>query len=152
MWSTKAPINSRITCGFWLVVYSVRLACRAIELADGGARLDRVGDETVVDEVEPDDARRPGERRIDRGEVAEVPVVAEIARRLVAHLWRPRAQRRGRVGDGGLLDIVDPDQFGGVAGLRRRLGDDHRDRVADMADPVDCQHRVRRLGHRRAVL
>jgi len=81
-----------------------------------------------------------------------VPVVAKIARRLGVDLWRARLQRRGRVDGGRLLGIIDIDEFGGIARLGQRLGDDDRHRVADIADPVDRQHRVRRFGHRRAVL
>ena len=33
-----------------------------------------------------------------------------------------------------------------------RLGDHHRDRIADMAHLADRDHRMRRLRHRRAVL
>ena len=128
------------------------LAGGAVELADRGARLHRVGDEAVVDEVEPHHPRRPADRRVDRREIAQMPVVAEVARRLVAHLRRAGLQRRGRVDDRGLLGIVDADQLGRVARLRQGVGDDDRDRVADMAHPVGRQHRMRRLDHRRAVL
>src|SRR5215467_4896301 len=62
------------------------LAGRAVELADRRARLHRVGDEAVVGEVELDEPRSLGESGLDRGEIAELPVVAEITRRLVANL------------------------------------------------------------------
>ena len=61
-------------------------AGRAVELADRGARLHRVGDEPVVGEVELDDPRRLGKRRVDRGEIAEMPVVAEVAG-ASGHTW-----------------------------------------------------------------
>ena len=124
----------------------------AVEVADRGARLHRVGDEPVVDEVELDHPRSPWRiAGIDRGEVAQMPVVAQIAGGLGEDLRRPRRQSRGRVDDGRLLGIVDAQQLGGLARLFEGVGDDHRDRVADMAHALQCQRRVRRLGHRRAV-
>ena len=123
----------------------------AVVFADRRARLHRVGHEPIVDEVELDDPRRLGKSGIDRGEVAQMPVVAEIARRFGEDLRCARLERLGRVDDGGLLDIIDAQLFGGLAGLRQGLGDDYRDRVADMPHAVDSERRVRRLGHRRAV-
>ena len=126
---------------------------RAVELADRGARLHRVRHEPVVDEVELDDPRGPGDRGIDRGLVAQMPVVADIAGRLLRpHLRRAGFQRLGRIDDGRLDGVIDVDLLGGVARLAEALGDHDRDRVADMAHPVDREHRMRRLGHRRAVL
>ena len=71
------------------------LAGRAVKLADRGARLHRVRDEPVVDEVELDDVRRLGEGRFDRGESPMLPVVAEVARHIGKDLRRPRFQRLG---------------------------------------------------------
>ena len=123
-----------------------------IELADRGARLHGVGDEPVIGEVELDDPPRFGERGLDCGQIAEMPIVAEIAGRFAVDLRGARLKRRGWVDRRGLLDIVDLDQLGGVAGLPERLGDDDGDLVADVADPVGNERRVRRLDHRRAVL
>ena len=123
----------------------------AVEFADRGARLHRVRNEPVVDEVELDDARRLGEGGIDRGEVAEAPVVAKIARHIGKDLRRARLQRLAGIDDRRLLDIVDLDLVGRLARLLEGLGDDDRDRVADMAHMVGRERRVRRLGHRRAV-
>jgi len=128
------------------------LAGRAVEIADGGARFHRVGDEAVVDEVELDDTRRLGERRVDHRRVAEMPVVADIARDFREYLRRAGLHRLGDIGDRGLDGVIDRDQLGRVARLRQAVGDDDRDRVADMAHLAVRQHRVRRLLHRRAVL
>ncbi len=108
-----------------------------VELADRRARLHRIGNEPVVDEVELDDPGRLGERGIDRGAVAQMPVVADIAGRLAPHLRRAGLQRRGRIDDRRLDRIVDRDLLGGVARLSEALGDDDGDRVADMAHPLD---------------
>ena len=123
----------------------------AVEFADRGARLHRVRNETVVDEVELDDARGLGEGGIDRGEVAEAPVVTEIARHIGKDLRCPRLQRLAGVDDRRLLDILDLDLVGRLARLIEGLGDDDGDRVADVAHVVGRERRVRRLGHRRAV-
>ena len=128
-------------------------AGRAIELADRGARLHRVGDEAVVGEVELDDPRRLGKGGLDRGEIAEMPVVAEIARRLGVHLRRARLQRRR---PGRWRQVPRHNRHSTSSAASRAwasaLGDHDRHRVAHIADPVNRQHRVRRLGHRRAVL
>jgi hypothetical protein len=123
----------------------------AVVFADRGTRLHRVGHEPVVYKVELDDPRRLGKSSIDRGQVAQMPVVAEIARRFGEDLRCARRQRFGRVDDGGLLDIIDAQLFGGLAGLSQGFGDDHRDRVADVPHAVAGERRVRWLSHRRAV-
>ena len=129
------------------------LAGRAVELADRGARLHRVRHEPVVDEVELDDPRRLGDRGIDRGRIAEVPVVADIAGRLVGQTCgAPGFSASAASTTAGSTRVVDRDLLGGVARLPEALGDHHRDRIADMAHPVDGEHRMRRLLHRRAVL
>src|SRR5690242_19511261 len=93
------------------------LARRPVELTDRGTRFHRVRDEPIVDEIELDDSRRYGEGGIDRGEVAQMPVVAEVAWRLGMHLRRAALKRRDRVDGRRLLDIIDLDELGGVARL-----------------------------------
>jgi hypothetical protein len=84
-------------------------AGRAIELTDRGARLHRVRDEPVVGEVEFDDPGRLGKGSLDCGEIAELPVVADIPRRLRIHLRRGWLERRDRVDRGGLFGVIDID-------------------------------------------
>ncbi len=127
------------------------LAGRAVELADRGARLHRIRHEAVVNQVELDDPGRLADRGLDRGGIAEMPVVADIARRLRPDLRRARLQRRDDFDDRRLDGVIDGDLLGGVARLPEAVGDDDRHRVADMAHTVDRQHRMRRLLHRRAV-
>ena len=74
------------------------------------------------------------ERGLDRAGVAVLPVERDVARRLV-----PDRRRAGR---GRPLDVrerrqfvqVEDDRLRGVLRLRRRLRDDDRDRLADVAD------------------
>ena len=58
------------------------LAGRAVVFPDRGARLHRIGDKPVVDEVELDDFGGLADRGLDRGRITQMPVVADIARRL----------------------------------------------------------------------
>ena len=86
---------------------------------DRGARLDRVGNEAVVDDVDLRDVRGLRERRVDRRLVAERPRVALVAGRLVVDLRRAGLQRIGRVDDRRQHFVVDFDQLGGVLRLVR---------------------------------
>ena len=86
----------------------------ALELADRRARLHRIGDEPVVDDVELRHMRRLGESRFGRGLVADMPVVAEIAGRVVVDLRLrpasapPRPRRRGGTASGNRSRSVPP--------------------------------------------
>jgi hypothetical protein len=113
------------------------------------ARLDRIGHEPVVDELELGDMRRLGERRIGRRFVAERPDVAGIVGRGLMN----RARRSGfrGIGDGGKNLVVDFDQLGRVARLRGALGDHHGNPLADVAHLALCERREGRLLHRLAV-
>jgi hypothetical protein len=65
----------------------------------GGARLDGVGDEAIVDDVELGDVRGFGERAVDGGLVAQRPGVALVARRAFVQLGRAGLERRHRIDD-----------------------------------------------------
>src|SRR3546814_12184737 len=56
-----------------------------VELADRCARLHRVRDQPVVDDVDLRDMRRLGERRVDLRLVADLPVETEVGVDLVVH-------------------------------------------------------------------
>ena len=95
----------------------------------------------------------PGERRIDHRLVADMPVVADVARRhRRAPARRPARPHRAAMADRRQVLVVDDDQLGRVLRRLLRLGDHHGDRIADMAHLADREHRMRRLRHRRAVL
>jgi hypothetical protein len=98
------------------------------------ARLHRVGDDPVIDEIEFDDICRGSECCGDRGAVAGSPIEAEIARHFRRNLRRSRhtggcGGRHRRQGA-----IVDHDLLSGVERLRAGLGDNQRHRLADIAD------------------
>ena len=120
-----------------------------IVAADRGARLDRRDDEPVVDQLDLDDVRRRGKRRLDRRSVAALEAVGQVARRLVPQQRRAGGERRRRIDDGRQRPVRDRDSLGGVARLLAGVGDDERDRIADMPHPVARQRRARRHDHRR---
>ena len=151
--STKAPISSRMTCGFWLVVNSVYssvvrskspIAARG-SMAFGTSRLFTRSNSTTL-------VRGLAKAAAFDRRVADMPVVADIAGDLVMHGRRAGGDRRLQRRDGRQHVVVDVDRLAGVLGLGLGLGDHHGDRIADEAHLADRQHRMHRLRHRRAVL
>ena len=69
-------------------------------------------------------------------------VVGDIAGRAGEDERRSGLDGFFHVDDGGKLFPGDADQFGGVARLQARVGDRHRDDVADMMDLVFRHHRI----------
>ncbi len=126
----------------WVQACSV-MPLRRIPLGDRRARLDRVGDQTVVDHPQPGDVRRLGERRLDRLAFAELPVEAQVARHVVVHQRLTGGGRALGIGDRRQRLVVDLDQLGRILGLGQRLGDHEGDVVADVAHALGAQHRPR---------
>ena len=122
-----------------------------VPFADRRARLHRVDDNAVVDEVDCGDVRRLREGGIDRRRIAEQEVEGHVAGRLVVELRRAFGDGVLKLHHGRQRLDVEHNGFGGIAGRGRCLGDDKGDRIADIAHPVDGQGRPRRLPHRRAV-
>jgi hypothetical protein len=122
-----------------------------IILADRRPRLDRVGDEPVVDEIDPRDVLGLGEGLLGRGPVAEMPAEHGVVRRDLVHL-RARLLRVGHIDDGREQFVVDGDLLGGVLRLRKSLCDDDGDLVADVAHLALRQRRMGAGLHRRPIL
>ena len=78
-----------------------------VVVADGGARLDGVGDQPVVDEIDLGDVLGVGEGGIDGGLVAEVPLVDGVVGRLGVDLRLAGVLRGGDVDGGGQRLVVD---------------------------------------------
>ena len=120
--------------------------------ANHPARLDRVGDDPVVVELQFDNMGRRGKCRIDRVSVSGMPIEADVARHLGRNFWRPGCAR----GRGGRhrrqRAIVHHHPLGGVEGLDAGLGDDQRHRLADIANLAFGEHRLRCKGERLAGL
>jgi hypothetical protein len=89
---------------------------------------------------------------VDPGSVADAPIETDIARNLGRNLRRPRCASGGGGRDRGQWSIVHRHLFGGVEGLGAGLGDDQRDRLADIADLAGGQQRLSREGERLAGL
>jgi hypothetical protein len=113
----------------------------------GAARLHGVGDLAVVDELQPGDVVGAGERLVSRLLVAELPVDAQIVRRLVMELRLALVERLGRVDAGLERPVLDLHQLSSALGLGRRLRDHHGDEIAHEAHLV-----VDEGGARRRVL
>ena len=127
-------------------------------LADRGARLDRVGGDAGVVELERDHVLGVGKRGVGRVLVAHHQRERDVVRRLVPHRRRARLHRILDGDDRRQRLVVDLDQFGGIARLRQRFGDHEGDAVADRAHLVGGKDRQQRaealraahvLGHRR---
>ena len=140
--------HMRILAG---VVEGVAVA-GGVVLADRRARLDGVGDDAVVDEVEPGDVAGRGEGGVGRRPVADLPVVAGVAGHVVVHLHRALPVGAFDVDLRRQHLVVDDHGLGAVARLLLGLGDDDGDRVTDMANPLLGQRRMGRHLHVRAVL
>ena len=123
-----------------------------IVFADRRARLDRVGRQAVVDEVEPGDVVRRLERGLGGLLVSQVPLIDGVARRDLVDLRRAVCLRLGRIGHGRQRLITDVDLLGRVPGLCQRLGENDGDRVADVVCLAVRERRMRRHLHLRAVL
>ena len=138
----------RILAGGVQGVFVIR---RAI-FTDGAARLHRVRDQTVVDQLKGGDVVRALDRLIGRGAVIldPAPVKALVGADLVVHIIRA-AQRLFHVDDGGQLFDIDLDGFRGIARLGFGLCDNGGIGVADVADLAMGENRALGLLHRFAV-
>jgi hypothetical protein len=130
-----------------------RAVTRRVVIADRVARLHRVGDDPVVDELERDRARGLREGGVRRLGVAHVvvPVEHHVAGDVRKELRRARRHRLLGGGDRRQPLVFDLDRLGGVARRRERFGDHERHRLADMPHVTDGQHRARRVVPRRPV-
>ena len=123
----------------------------AVVFGDAAARLHRVcGDPVDVDLV-AHNAIGTGERRVNRRLVADLVEKGFVARVVVPHRWRAGGERRRRGDHRGQNLVVDFDQLGCVFCLVDRVGDDKRDRVADIAHPFLGEQRLRTDKGRRPV-
>ena len=127
------------------------VAGRRLVLRDRGPRFHRIRHQ-LVDEVDPSDVIGLGKGGFGRRLVADRPIAAQIARHIVIELRRAGLYRLDDPGHRRQDMVFDTDALGGVAGGRDAVGDDHRDRVADMQHLAARQQTVlRRLLHRVAV-
>ena len=110
-----------------------QLVGAGIVLADRRTGLHRVRDQAVVDQVDLGHMGGLGEGLLDPFAVAELPVVAEIAGRLLVQLRGVGFEGLLQVDAGGKRLVVDLHRLGRIFRLAQALRDHHRDRLADMA-------------------
>ena len=119
--------------------------------ASDAAGLDWVGGNAVDDEALLDHVGCAHERRIDLRLVAGLVEIGLVARTIVVELRRILLERIARGHHGRPRRVIDSDALGCVAGDVERIGDHHRERIADMHGATDGDGRSRRLVHRAAV-
>ena len=96
-------------------------------------------------------AGRGGEGGVHLALVAGLIEIGLVARAFLVELRRARREGVARRYDAGPGLIVDNDAFGGISRLVDRIGDNHRDWVADMHDTVERNRQPRRQKHRAAA-
>ena len=103
-----------------------------IIFANGRARLHIIGDHARVDDLDANRVRCAGERLIRLLLIADMGVVSDVTRSIREDKRRVRPQSIFHVGHDGKRVPCHADQFGAVARLESRVGDHHRDNVADV--------------------
>ena len=104
----------------------------AVPFGGRPALLHRHRHDPVVDELEPGGVGGLREDAADLGLVAEAPVVGEV----VGSLGVDRRPSDGGLGMDGEVGGLEGDRLDRVEGGGAGLGDDHRDRLAGVADGV----------------
>ena len=124
-------------------------------LADRGARLHRVGHQTVVDQFQRGDMGCSLEGGVHGGAVVfdPAPIVALVVGNLVMHAVRRICQSLGHVDDRGqFFDVgIIGQLLGRVLGLLVGLGHHGGIGIAHMAHFAMGQHGALRLAHRFAI-
>ncbi len=115
-----------------------------VVFGNDAARIEVVGDQPLVDEAERHRAGGGCERLARRRRVADRRFEGDIARPFRPYRRGTAHERGERISHVRQRLPFDHDRFGGVARLFDRVGDDEGDRIADMANAVACQDRIRR--------
>ena len=121
-------------------------------VAERGARLHRVGDRAIVDEIDLGHVLRRGKRRVGRGLVAEMPVEHCVVGGNLVHLRLARFGGARRVDDRRQNAVIDDDLLRRVPRLSVCIGDDDGDGIADIERLAVSKRRKRPCFHRRTVL
>ncbi len=110
-----------------------------VVFAGDAARLDRLAVTRLMTRRCSTTCAARGEGGIHLGLVAGLVEIGLVVRAIVVELRRARCEGVARRYDRGPRRIVDRDTLGGVARLVERVGDHHRDRIADMHHAVDAR-------------
>ena len=127
-------------------VERVVVAC-AVVIANGTARLNRIGDEPLVVEFQRGNVRGTSQGRVRRRLIAELPVERRVVGHVVEQLRRALGRRLGCRDDRVQNLVIHGHQLGGVRSLFAALCYDDGDRVADVAYLGRSQHRMGWLLH-----
>src|SRR5262249_56827249 len=92
-----------------------------IVFADRAARLHRIDDDAVVDELKSYTVARAGRSSLHRGTIADLPVEAEIARGLVPHQGLDRFEGVRGINHGGEGVVIDRDELRRITRRRDAL-------------------------------
>ena len=128
------------------------MVARAVVIANGAARLNRVGDEPLVVVLQRGNVRGTSQGRVRRRLIAELPVEGRVVGHVVEQLRRALGRRLGCRDDRVQNLVIHSHQLGGVRSLLAALCYDDGNRVADVAHLGRSQHRVGWLLHGVAAL
>ena len=113
----------------------------ALPLGQAGAALERHRGQAAGGELGLDDELRLREDVVHLRVLGERHVEQHVGVELVVHARGVVLERRLDRADRVVGLVVDDDQLGRVLGGVRRVGDDHRDRLARVTDALGREHR-----------
>src|SRR3990172_8352861 len=108
-------------------------SARRIECDQAGPRLQRVADEALAFDSEAAYVLRARKRGGDRLFIAGFILERKVSGNVGVELWRAFLYRSVKVCNSGQIAVFDLNQVPRILRNRRRLRDDHRDRLADIA-------------------
>ena len=124
---------------------------RRVVFAEIGARLQRIGGEPAVVQVERDDFGGAGQRAFGFLAAAALDIEHDVGAEALVNERRAGRERRARIAHAWQRLIVDRDRLGGVFGGEAAFRHHGSDDVADVAHLVAGESRPRRIVHRPAV-
>jgi hypothetical protein len=116
------------------------------------ARLHRIGNDPVVDEIEFCDVSGIRKSSICRDLVANMPIIDSIVRRQTMHLRLTRFGRARRIDNRRQNAVVDDDLLGGVLRFSIGVGDHDGHRIADIQRLAMRERGIRPHLHGRTIL
>ncbi len=116
---------------------------RGVETADSGARFHRHAGDALNPSAQRDDVGGAGKGSVRRRSIAHLGIKADIRRRVVPQARRARIGCRGRVGHRGQCFVFDLDELGAILCGGNRFGNNHGHGLADIANPILRQQRIR---------
>ena len=116
----------------------------SVVLGNHAARVEIIGHDTLIDERQRNNFHRLGKSSVSCCFIAECKIEDDIIAVLRPNQGRVGLDRLGRINHMRQLFPSDRDGFGGIFGVLERIGDNKRNRVADMAHLITRQDSVGR--------